>query len=127
MRFFAGLFDEDIVGTTVAFVAAVVDIFVPDAAFSELTESSLCHLELFCSAVFICAQRSFLHDFDLKQWKQTFFGQIIVMMTTTITVMVMAMLTYRLIDWSQSLNWVFPSGVIWNAARAARMILAKSS
>lgn len=32
---------------------------------SELTESSLCHLELACKAVFICAHRSFLQDFDL--------------------------------------------------------------
>lgn len=32
---------------------------------SEFTESSLCHLELVCKAAFICAHKSFLHDFDL--------------------------------------------------------------
>lgn len=34
---------------------------------------------------------------------------------------------YRLIDCNQSLNWAFPSGVIWNAALAAKIMLAKSS
>lgn len=38
---------------------------VEDVTSSEHTESSLCHLELLCSVVFICAHRSFLHDFDL--------------------------------------------------------------
>lgn len=64
---------------------------------SELADSSLCHLEFVCRAVLICVHRSFLHDFDL------------------------------LIDCNQSLNCALPSGVIWNAARAANIILAKSS
>lgn len=48
-------------------------------------------------AALICDQSSFLHDFE------------------------------RLIDCSQSLNCALPSGVIWNAFRAERMVLVKSS
>jgi hypothetical protein len=35
--------------------------------------------------------------------------------------------TYLRIDCSHSLNWVFPSGVIWNAARAEQTMLTNSS
>lgn len=48
-------------------------------------------------AAFICVHNSFLQDLDL------------------------------LIDCSQSLNWALPSGVIWNAFRADRMVLVNSS
>jgi len=34
---------------------------------------------------------------------------------------------YLRIDCSHSLNWVFPSGVIWNAARAEQTMFTKSS
>lgn len=90
--FFIDLFDDDIVG---AFVAAVVDVLVPDAAFSELTESSLCHLELLCRAVFIWAQSSFLHDFDLEKLEIN---------VSDGRLKDLVDFAYRLIDWSQSLN-----------------------
>lgn len=35
-------------------------------AFSFTVESNFCHLVLFERTAFICVQRSFLHDFDLK-------------------------------------------------------------
>lgn len=48
-------------------------------------------------AELICVHSSFLHDFDL------------------------------LMDCNQSLNCALPSGVIWNALRADRMVLVNSS
>lgn len=47
-------------------LAAVAPVAVTS---SEQTESILCHLEFVCRAVFICAHRSFLHDFDLGEKK----------------------------------------------------------
>lgn len=88
-----------------------------DETISEHAESSLCHLELLWRAVFIWAQRSFLHDFDLKlSEKQCKLKQLLCRNSDNL-----------LIVWIQSLNCAFPSGVIWNAARAANIMLAKSS
>lgn len=57
---------------TPAIVVAVVVVVVAAAAAAaaavaviRLQESSLCHLELLCSAALICVQSSFLHDFEL--------------------------------------------------------------
>lgn len=100
-----------------------------DKLLSDVTESSLCHLEFCVRAWLIAAQRSFLHDFDLKMgW-----GWIIRLLDIYIEVRFSAIWclpdtdTYLRMDCNQSLNWVLPSGVIWKAARAANMMLAKSS
>lgn len=73
-----------VVAVDAAVVAAAAAAAATDAddAVIRLQESSLCHLELFCSAALICVHSSFLHDFE------------------------------RLMDCSQSLNCALPSGVI---------------
>lgn len=50
----------------VADAAAAAAAAAADDAVIRLQESSLCHLELLCSAALICVQSSFLHDLELQ-------------------------------------------------------------
>lgn len=89
-----------------------------DDAWSELLiESSRCHLFWFCIAVFICVHNSFLHCFDLESLRRINLSK----------VKLSHVQTNLLIDWIQSLNWLCPSGVIWKAARADRIVFVNSS
>jgi hypothetical protein len=53
--------------------------------------------------------------------------KILLCVTTSIIVFRNGKSTYLLIDCSQSLNCALPSGVIWNALRADRIVLENSS
>lgn len=92
--------DEDNAGDAIEFAAAA-DTFgtlpVTDETLFSSEPIDSSLCHLEFRAAFICVHNSFLHDFDL------------------------------LIDCSQSLNWALPSGVIWNAFRADRMVLVNSS